>query len=206
MESGTFKFIYSIKPGAVVVYYFSGHGVQYKGNNYLIPRDASGLYAGNVESRAFEVEMLIEKMLKRGPRVVIFIIDACRTEPPTQPLDGYGRDRAFAGMRAGFAPMQAPPATIVVYASGANETASAASPNNRNSLYTCFLLRYLTTPNVDIDCLLKYAAIDVQNESKNKQIPYRYSSCNEPIYLAGYSGYKALMPPQHISKRPVVRK
>jgi uncharacterized caspase-like protein len=204
VASSTAKFVNSIKPGAVVVYYFSGHGAQYNGNNYVIPRDALGLYAGNIESRALEVEFVIDAMLKRAPRVVICILDACRTEPPTEPIDGYSRDRTFAGLKAGLAPMQAPPATIVVYASAANAPASARSPNNRNSLYTAYLLKYITTPNIDIDYLLKRTAIDVQNDSENGQIPYRYSSCNEPIYLAGYGGYKAVMPPQHIPKRPVV--
>jgi uncharacterized caspase-like protein len=206
MAMATLEFINSIKPGAVVVYYFSGHGAQHDGDNYLIPKDALGLYAGNISDSALNAEDLVEIMLKKGPRLVICILDACRTIAPSEPIDGNSRDRALAGLQSGLAPMQAPPSTIIAYASAAYQSASPRSPNNRNSLYTCFLLRYLTTPNLDIDRLLKCVAVDVQKASGNKQVPYRYSSCNEPIYLASYPGYKASMPPQQMPQRSVVRK
>ena len=33
------QFINSIQPGSIAVFYFSGHGVEYNGVNYLIPRN-----------------------------------------------------------------------------------------------------------------------------------------------------------------------
>lgn len=77
-------------------------------------------------------------------------------------------------------------ATIVAYACAVERTATTASFDGKHSLYTCHSLRYLATPNVDIEQILRSVAIYVQRDPKNiiHQNPYRYSSCNELIYLA----------------------
>ncbi|CAF1175710.1 unnamed protein product [Rotaria sp. Silwood1] len=207
MKSLTHQFINSIQPGAIVVFYFSGHACQFDGNNYIMPTNVTGVWAGNVNSHAIDVQKLINSMHKRRPRVVICILDCCRTDAPSEPVDQMSPfSRTFYGMKIGLAPMQAPPATIIAYACAANDVASADSIYGRNSLYTSHLLRYITTPNVDIETLLKCVSIDVQKESENQQIPYRYSSCNEAIYLTAPNTYKAMMPSQDMHRRPIVRK
>lgn len=179
----TQQFIKSIQPGAVVVFYFSGHGVQSDGNNYLIPSDAVGVCADNIQSTAIDAQQLIDAMYERKPKLIVCILDCCRTSAPDAPIDANPMKRVLAGTRPGLAPMQAPPSTIVVYACAANDTASPRSKNGRNSLYTYYLLKHMRTPNVDVETLLKRVAADVQRESNNEQIPYRYSSCNEMIYI-----------------------
>lgn len=206
MKSVTQKFIRSIRPGAVVIFYFSGHGVQAYGNNYLIPADATGISAENIRSTAIDAQQLIADMHARQPRVVIFILDCCRTDPPTQPIDERkNHGPALAGTRPGFAAMQAPPSTIVVYACAADDTASPRSRNGRNSLYTYHLLRYIRTPNVDIETVLRYVAADVQRESENQQIPFRYSSCNEMIFLAGPQAFVPPMPQHAVRAKSLTR-
>lgn len=195
MKAATQRFVNCIEPGAVVLFYFSGHGVQYNGNNYLIPKDASGICANNIKSTAIDAQRLISSMYSKSPRLIICILDCCRTDPPTNPLpDGKALKRALSGTKGGLTPMQAPPSTIIVYACAADDTASPRSRNGRNSLYTYNLLRHIRTPNVDIETILKYAAADVQQESDNEQIPYRYSSCNEIIYLASNKKHVEILP------------
>jgi uncharacterized caspase-like protein len=204
MKSAIYQFINSIQPGAVVVFYFSGHGVESDSNNYLIPRNVLGLSAANIRSTAIDAQEVIKAMHKRKPRVVICILDCCRDPAPDEPVDEHSRfKKVLAGTRPGLAPMRSPEPTIIVYACAAHESASPQSKNNRNSLYTYYLLRYIRTPNVDIETLLKYVSADCQRETDNEQIPYRYSSCNELICLAGY---KALASPRYMQPRPIVRK
>jgi uncharacterized caspase-like protein len=207
MKSINRRFVNSIRPGAVVVYYFSGHGVQSDGNNYLIPTNAIGICADNIRSTAIDAQKLINEMYAKKPRLIICILDCCRTVPPEDPLDGNSPfKKALSGTSAGLAPMQVPPSTIIVYACAADDTASPRSKNGRNSLYTYHLLRYIRTPNIDIETLLRYVGAEVQRDSKNEQIPYRYSSCNEIICLISNQGYKALAPSQYMHARPIVRK
>jgi uncharacterized caspase-like protein len=208
MKSMTRRFVESIQPGAIVLFYFSGHGVQSDGDNYLIPIDSLGICEDNIKSTAIDAQKLINSMYEKRPKLIICILDCCRTDPPETPLDRGKNsfDRVLGGTRAGFAPMRAPPSTIIVYACAADEAASPKSKNGRNSLYTYHLLRYIKTPNVDIETILRHTAADVQRDSNNEQIPYRYSSCNEMVYLVSDKGQNAPLSPQYIQAMPVVRK
>lgn len=202
MQTAIRQFLKSIQPGAVALFYFSGHGAQYNGNNYLIPSDAVGISASNIQSTTIDAQVLIEKIHQRKPRLVICILDCCRTDAPEGVIDGRARSRGvLPGTKAGLAPMQAPPATLIVFACAAGAAASANSANDRNSLYTYHLLRYIKTPNMDIESILKYVSADVEKESKNWQVPFRYSSCNEFINLATGIAQKGLGKPQRASMR-----
>ena len=201
MQRSIGKFLRRIQPGSVVFFYFSGHGVQMNGNNYLIPSDALGIGGENLPYTTIDAQALIYKMHERKPRLVVCVLDCCRSDAPMEPLDALRiRGRGiFPGFEPGLAPMEAPPATLIAFACAAGDAASAQSANNRNSLYTYHLLRYLLTPNLDLESLLKYVSRDVERESKNGQIPFRYSSCNEFICLVGgyaSKGFKA--PERHI--------
>ena len=184
MQRAIRQFLNSIRPGSVVFFYFSGHGAQHNGNNYLIPSDALGISAANIQSTSIDAQVLIDKMHKRKPRLVICVLDCCRTDASVDEIDAGDRRRGILpGLKAGLAPMRAPPATLIAFACAAGAAASAQGANNRNSLYTYHLLRYIKTPNMDIESVLKYVSADVEKETGNWQVPYRYSSCNEFINL-----------------------
>jgi uncharacterized caspase-like protein len=193
-------FVQSVTPGSVAIFYFSGHGFQHRGKNYLVTSTTEEMNPSNLDSTAINAEDVIERAHQRKPRLVICILDCCRSE--------YERDSAALGRRPtgisrkfsdGLAPMQGPPGTLIAFACAAGDTASANSLNKRNSLYTSHLLRYLINPTMDIENLLKYVGAAVEKESKNAQIPYRYSSCNEFIYLAGGYARKGFAKSKHPS-------
>ncbi|CAF1655281.1 unnamed protein product, partial [Adineta ricciae] len=177
MESVADQFTASIQEGAIVLFYFSGHGAQLNGKNLLLSIDSDGLTGLNAQ-------VLLQKMHERKPRVIIFVLDCCRSriEIPYTLLRGVLFDQR-PRLRDGLAPMGGPPSTIIAFSCAADSTSLASSPDRPNSIYTHHLLKYITTPNVDIDILLKYTAMDVQRDSLNKQLPFIYSNCNESICL-----------------------
>lgn len=202
MDAAIYKFIKKIQPGSIVVFYFSGHGFQVDGKNYLAPTNANGIWTGNVATTSIDAQKVLNEMYAKRPRLILFILDCCRTLPPTEPWDGSSpTETIFGETKPGLAPMKAPSSTIIAYACAADASASSLARNRRNSLYTYHLLHYLAIPNVDIESLLKYAAADVQKDSKNDQIPYRYSSCNELICLGVHPYYLAQMQPDSLSRR-----
>ncbi|CAF3518571.1 unnamed protein product [Rotaria socialis] len=206
MNSVIYQFVDAIQPDSIVVFYFSGHGVQYDGKNYLIPKNGLGTWTGNVTSRTIDVQQLIYSMHAKQPRVVICILDCCRTNPSTERWNANSIYRTiFGGTKLGFASMQVPPSTIIAYACAADAMASSMSRNGRNSLYTYHLLRRIKIPNIDIKTILKFVGIDVQNESDYNQIPFQYSSCNETIYLGMNAPYKRLISPYLMQKRPIIQ-
>ncbi|CAF1382700.1 unnamed protein product [Adineta steineri] len=185
------QFAQSIRPGAIVVFYFSGHAGEFNGENYLYALDLTTVNAQN----------LLKEMHRNKPRVVIFILDCCRS--PISSLDSraFGLD-GRSRLRNGLVPMAGPPSTIIAFSSAAGEP-SVAAKAGQNSKYTKYLLRYIRTPNMDIDIVLKQAAVDVQRASINGQIPYLYSNCNERICLNVIPWPNAMQfnPPMMLSDR-----
>jgi len=49
MEAITRQFIQSIQSGSIVMFYFSSHGIQYDGINYLSPTDKNAHVAGHLD-------------------------------------------------------------------------------------------------------------------------------------------------------------
>lgn len=183
MKSYTKEFVRAIQPGSIVMFYFSGHGIQLNGVNYLVPIDNDAIIDPDLMSSQFvNVQKLINDMYARQPKLVIVILDACRSDEALNDLKHLSRKWATI-VRPGLAAMRAPSGTIIAYACGADEVSFGKSNFGNNSVYTYHLLRFLATPETDIDFVLRKVALEVQKETKNKQTPFRYSSFNENLYL-----------------------
>lgn len=71
----------SIVNGDLILFYFSGHGYQVNGRNYLMPVDDDEIATDeDVEDRAFDAEKELDRLARKSPScVTIFILDCCRT-------------------------------------------------------------------------------------------------------------------------------
>lgn len=177
------RFVHSIQPGSVVIFYYSGHGLQLNGVNYLVPVDNSPMINPSEMSRQYvNVQKLLNDLYARQPKLVIVILDACRSDEALNGLKHLSAKAAII-VRPGLAAMRAPPGTIIAYACGADEVSYGRSKYGHNSVYTYHLLRYITTPNTDVDLILRKVATQVQKETRNEQTPFRYSSYNDIFYL-----------------------
>ena len=66
--------------GNLILIYFSGHGYQVNGKNYLIPVGDGQIESNrDIEDFAFDVEKMLERLVKTNrPYVTILILDCCR--------------------------------------------------------------------------------------------------------------------------------
>ena len=62
---------------AVGFFYYSGHGMQVNGRNYLIPTDAKIEDEPDVDINGVEADRIWERMRYAGARVNIVVLDAC---------------------------------------------------------------------------------------------------------------------------------
>jgi len=70
----------TIKPGDMVLFYFSGHGFAYGPNNFLAPANLPLVVSGErVSECAIAVESVEDYLARQSPGVVLMFIDACRT-------------------------------------------------------------------------------------------------------------------------------
>jgi hypothetical protein len=93
--------------GGVGLFYFSGHGAQINGENYLIPVSLTS--AEQLESGSVKAIEIVDAMAKAHNGLNIVILDACRTNPfdpngshgPTPVIYSFGDKGALDGEWAG---------------------------------------------------------------------------------------------------------
>ncbi|CAF1256387.1 unnamed protein product [Adineta steineri] len=183
MLSRLSRFIDSIAPNAIVVVYFSGLAVQYDGQTYLIPIDNAWISPDNIKENVLNAEQIIALMHTKKPRAVIFILDCARPYQNRVGETPFFVDRERLGLLQGMAPVHPSPSTIIANSCEVGAQFFGLADNGRNSIYTYHLLRYITTPNIDIDTIFRLVALDVQRSTGGRQRPDRYSSVYEILYL-----------------------
>jgi uncharacterized caspase-like protein len=155
------------------VLYFSGHGMQHKGRNFLVPVDMVIENEDEVPRRAAAVDEVVEKLNENGRGVNIIILDACRTPP----VSGSTRTRSLNGTRAitnGLAQVSAPQGTIIAFATSPGSVAFDGTEGS--SPYTRHLVEQLRTPSQPVEQLFKRVRIGVARDTGNKQVPWESSS------------------------------
>ena len=92
----------------VALFYFAGHGVETHGLNYLVPVDAHPADGGDVFMQTVGMASILDQMEKSGTKINLLVLDACRDNP--------FRDRGVSSTTGGLAQMQAPPGTLISFA------------------------------------------------------------------------------------------
>ena len=158
--------------GGVGLFFYAGHGVQVKGENFLIPVDADIQHQDEVEDSAIKASAILRKMETADNRLNIVILDACRNNP----LPG-----SYRGIDQGLARMDAPRGSLLVYATAPGDTASDGQ--GRNGLFTSMLLKHIKTPGLPVESMLKKVRVDVMKMSNERQTPWNSSSLTGEFFF-----------------------
>jgi WD40 repeat protein len=171
-----------LKLGGVGVFYYAGHGVQLNGVNYLLPVDSDIQDETELQTRAYDVNEILNKMDSAKNRLNVVILDACRNNPLR---------RATRSDLHGLATMQQGSGTIVAYATQPGATA-ADGPVGGNSLYTQQLLLALSQPGLRVEDVFKQVRVEVYRRSGGAQTPWENSSLIGEFYFNRGSGGQAM--------------
>jgi len=146
-------------------FWYAGHGVQAKGENYLIPVGADIRREADLEDEAVSVRRLNSLLDDARNRVNIVVLDACRNNP----LPSLGRSAA-RGLTVVSA---APPESLIMFSTGAGQV--AADGTGRNSPFAQAFLKYLDQGG-DITATIKAITAETKRLTGGTQVPYLYSS------------------------------
>lgn len=161
-----------ISSGAIGLFYYSGHGVQVAGENYLVPVDARIEYQEEVPDECIGVNTILRYMEASNNKLNIMILDACRNTP----FKSFSRSGEKGMLR-----VEAPVGSIVAYSTAPGMTASDGT--GRNGLYTSKLMKYLDVPGLKVEEVFKQVRIEVSKESGNSQIPWESNSLMGDFYF-----------------------
>lgn len=169
------EFRAALKPGGLGLFFYSGHGVEVGGTNYLLPVNNGGIRTiEDVEIYGLEAQRLVRQMEASGTQLNVVILDACRDNP----LPAMVRSAS-----KGLGRMDAQQGTLIAYAT--REGQVAADGAGRNSPYTSALLRYLGEPGLEVAQLFNQVGLEVSTATSGVQVPWVSSSPVPRVMLAG---------------------
>jgi len=154
------------------LFYYSGHGLQVAGENYLIPVHAEIKREADVDLEAISADTVLKQMQFADARVNIIILDACRNNP---------LPRSFRSAQMGLARIEAPRGSFVAYSTAPGDVATDGK--GANSPYTAALAKAVTTPGLSIEEAFRDVRGSVLTETGNAQTPWESSSLTAPFYF-----------------------
>jgi TPR repeat protein len=176
MEQAIRDFGQSLRGGAVGLFYYSGHGIQMRGHNYLIPVTATVQQDTDVKYELIDLGLVLDEMTDAGDRLNIVVLDACRNNP-----FGGGGTRAVT---SGLGQMTAPAGTVIGYATQPDSV--AADGSGRNSPYTGALAAAFRRPGLDLFATFNEVGLQVKQATGGRQQPWLSASPIEgQFYFAG---------------------
>ncbi len=176
----------SLKIDDVGLFYYSGHGVQVGGRNYMIPLGAEIEVEDHVEVEGVDLARVLARMAGARNRMNIVVMDACRNNPFKQ---------SFRFATQGLAEVPAPPGTYVAYAASPGQVASDGFGDN--SIYTGELIRAIGLKGLEIDAVFKRVRTEVLKKSNGHQVSWTSSSITEDFFFTrGRTGGTARLPTQ----------
>lgn len=173
IDQAVHEFIGKLHPESIGLFYYSGHGAQADGSNYLIPVKEQINNNSEMKSRAYDAGIILDQMEEAGNRVNIIILDACRNNP----------FRGFRSANGGLATMNGPKGSYIAYSTSPGSV--AADGSGEYGTYTKYLIRYLKQPGFKIEDTFKQVRKAVSEETNSAQIPWENSSLMGDFCFAG---------------------
>jgi uncharacterized caspase-like protein len=152
----------------VTLFYYSGHGMQINGTNYLLPSDAPPPAPYNLRTDFMDAGVVMGQIDQANSKLNFFLLDACRNNP----FKSGGR---ASNSGDGFAEMRAPMGTIIGFATQPGNTASDG-PAGSNSPYAKALFEVMEKPGLDQFRLINDAAVLVAQRTRGEQRPWMSAS------------------------------
>jgi hypothetical protein len=164
MKTAIARFAARLKQrGGPGLFYFAGHGVQFNGDNYLLPVDARVTAANDIIDAGVNAAAAVEAMTGLRNELNIVILDACRDNPFPAAGSTRGLSRIDSGANL-FVSFSTSPGSVALDGTG------------RNSPYTGHLVRAISTPGLSLEETFKRTLKGVHTETKGEQTPWLSSS------------------------------
>jgi hypothetical protein len=154
------QFTGKLKQGGVGLFFFAGHGVEYRGINYLMGKDSNVDNKDDVKWESLPLNKALEAMENAGNRFNIVMLDACRNDPFSRSSGGGLAKSTARG-------------TLIAYATSPGDVASDGSGSN--GVFTENILKYIDEPGLEIHNMFKKVKRGVFAQTRENQRPWTNS-------------------------------
>ncbi len=156
----------------IALFYYSGHGVENKNTNYLIPVNEDIKSEDDLLVSAISLDFILDETAEHDCSKFVVILDACRNNPI----------KKSRGSSKGLVPVT-PNATLenfIMYATAAGQTADDGSSNH--SPFTAALLNHIDEDST-IQIIAQKVAKEVYAVTNQMQDPYTAGNLKSDLYL-----------------------
>ncbi|MBO0759425.1 MAG: caspase family protein [Bradyrhizobiaceae bacterium] len=177
MNQKIVEFASKVGPGDIAFFFYSGHGVEIRGVNYLLAVDTPTAKEGEeslITSEGIPADTIVDQLQQRGAKVSMLVLDACRENPfKVNGTRGIGATR-------GLAQITTPEGVFVLYSAGVGQTALdrlSDTDSNPNSVFTRTFANVLTTPGMTVQEMAKTTQAEVRKLAgtiHHQQMPAYY--------------------------------
>ena len=173
------------------VFFYAGHGFQEDGENFLPSIECQIGEADKYTLRrnSLLLSELLDIYRKNDKKTHIAILDACRKHSQSR------------GGNDSFAPVDAPPGTLIAFSTSPN-CAAKDYVGGEHSVYTEALLSYIGREQLTVETLFKKVRRTVAQWTNNMQIPWEHTSL---ITNFSFNAGQMVASPQIPYKENVVR-
>ncbi|QBF33847.1 caspase family protein [Thalassococcus sp. S3] len=183
----------------VSLIYFSGHGFEFEGKNYLATADTAAQNRAIASQTAISLDHLTQSV-SRARQLRIVALDACRTDPfgasSTITSPSVQSSETFSltsGVSGGLTVPPSKRGTLISFAAAAGQVALDDLGDN-HSPYAIALARILEEPNLEIGLAFRKLRDLVATRTRGVQVPHTYGSLSgNPYFLAGASANSNLL-------------
>jgi uncharacterized caspase-like protein len=159
-------------PEATVFVYLAGYGVQYAGDNYFVPVDATIRRDADVPVQAIRVADMVGALAGLPLRARIFVLDGARADAFAQ---------GGAPLAGGLALVEPPPGMI--YALNAAPGTVAPAEPGPYGVYAQALAEMLRTGGVPLDTAFARVRLRVNALTAGRVVPWDVSTLGAPLVL-----------------------
>jgi caspase domain-containing protein/tetratricopeptide repeat protein len=181
-----------LHPGDISLFYFSGHGMQMEGNNYLLPVDIKpGDDVYRIISHSLQANEIAQEIQSKTAGLKIIILDACRKNPFS----------IANGSPKGLVQMNFPGEGVIAYATAYGDSADDNDKDGEvNSIFTKYLLRFMQEPGMDLKETLWETSNAVSVATNKKQSPhYDFGPMEEFYFLPRAIDAAGTQPAQRVA-------
>ena len=181
------EFVEDAADADVALVYYSGHGVELGGQNYLVPTDTDLSTPASAGQSLVPVDALLAELAKTVP-VTVVLLDACRTNafPAGQtfelpggeelPVEGPGLEAVKGPVPIGRPDVPAESLGMVIgFAASPGQPALDGDPGG-NSPYAAALVKHFAAGGYSLADLMTMVSEEVYLKTRAQQLPWVNSS------------------------------
>jgi uncharacterized protein YraI len=164
----------------IALFFYAGHGIEFNGENYLIPIDAQMRSEATAQFETVELQQVVGAV-NASRKLGVVLLDACRDNPFANSMQRRNGTRSTS---RGLAPISLEGESGVLVSFAAQPGDTADDGTGKHSPYTTALLEVIDQPGLEVGRMFRAVRARVREQTGGRQVPMEHTELpDEDIYF-----------------------